>query len=51
MLSLDEPTLAAALGKWVDGRCRRSLLARRDKMKGVIEALVKANGEAVVFGR
>jgi hypothetical protein len=51
MLSLDEPTLAAALGKWVDGRCRRSLLARRDKMKGVIEALVKANGEDVVFGR
>jgi hypothetical protein len=49
MLSLDEATLAAVLGKWVDGRCRRALLARRDKMKVVIEAMVKSRGEEAVF--
>lgn len=51
MLSLDEPTLAAALGKWMDGRSRRALLARRDKMKEVIDALVKTSGEDAVFSR
>ena len=51
MLSLDETTLAAALGKWVDGRCRRALLARRDRMKVVIEAMVKYRGEQAVFPR
>jgi hypothetical protein len=50
MLQLDEPTLAAALGKWVDGGARKALLARRDRMKTVIDALVKTNGEAAVFG-
>jgi hypothetical protein len=49
MLSLDEPTLTAVLGKWVDGRCRRALLARRDRMKVVIEAMVKSRGEEAVF--
>jgi hypothetical protein len=50
MLSLDEPALARALGKWVDAGARRAILARRDKMKTAIDALVKANGEEAVFG-
>ena len=49
MLSLDEPTLAATLGKWIDGRARRALLARRDKMKVVIDGLVKTSGEDLIF--
>jgi hypothetical protein len=49
MLSLDEPTLAAALGKWIDGRARRALLARRDKMKVVIDGLVTRSGEDLIF--
>lgn len=49
MLSLDEPTLATALGKWVDGRARRALLARRDKMKDLIDEMVRTSGEDAVF--
>ncbi|MDQ3346812.1 MAG: phosphatidylinositol 4-kinase [Acidobacteriota bacterium] len=49
MLSLDEPALAAAMGKWIDGRARRALLARRDKMKVVIDGLVKTSGQELIF--
>jgi hypothetical protein len=51
MLALDEPTLTAALGKWVDGRSIRALLARRDKMKAAIDKLVADSSEAAVFIR
>jgi hypothetical protein len=51
MRALDEPTLSAVLGKWVDARSRRALLARRDKMQITIDALVRASGEDAVFGR
>jgi hypothetical protein len=51
MLALDEQRLSAALGKWVDDTCRRALLARRDKMKVVIDALVRVHGEDAVFGQ
>ena len=50
ILALDEPTLTAAIGKWVEGGgVIRSMLARRDKMKAAIDKLVTANGEAAVF--
>jgi hypothetical protein len=49
MLALDEPTLSAALGKWVDGRNIRAVLARRDRMKGAIDKLVSDSSEAAVF--
>lgn len=51
MLALDEPTLEAAIGKWLDGRSIRALLARRDKMKIAIDTLVKNSSEAAVFVR
>ncbi len=51
MLALDEPTLTAALGKWVNGRGIRALLARRDRMKAAIDKLVLASSEAAVFTR
>ena len=49
ILALDEPTLTAAIGKWVEGGVVRSMLARREKMKIAIDKLVAANGEAAVF--
>lgn len=51
MLALDEPTLKAALGKWVDGGSIRALFARRDKMAIAIDKLVKKSSEAAVFVR
>lgn len=51
MLALDEPTLKAALGKWVDGRSIRAVLARRDRMKAAIDKLVADSSEAAVFTR
>jgi hypothetical protein len=49
MLALDEATLTPVLQKWVGRGEIRSLLARRDKMKIVIDNLVKKNGERAVF--
>ena len=51
MAALDEAAVTAALGQWIDRRSIRSLLARRDKMKTVIEGMVKARGETAVFVR
>ena len=50
MLALDEATLTGALGKWVDRAGIRAIIARRDKMKTVIDGLVKKSGELSVFG-
>jgi hypothetical protein len=47
--ALDEPTLTAALGKWLDRGTIRSMLARREKMKIAIDKLVAGSGEAAVF--
>jgi hypothetical protein len=47
--ALDEPTLTAALGKWLDKSSIRTILKRRDRMKNEIDKLVKKNGEAAVF--
>jgi hypothetical protein len=49
MLALDEPTLKASLGKWLDSRQIPSLLRRRDAMKKKIDALVAKGGNAVFF--
>ena len=49
MLALDEPTLATALGAWLDGRQRAALLRRRDEMKKKIDALVAKSGKTAVF--
>lgn len=46
MLALDEPTLRAALGKWIDRGSIRAMLRRRDAMKTVVDALVAKLGEA-----
>jgi hypothetical protein len=49
MLALDEPALTTALGAWVGRGEIRAILARRDRMKAAIDALVKKHGEAAVF--
>ena len=49
MLTLDEASLTSAIGSWVDRSSIRSMIARRDRMKTAIDALVKAKGEAAVF--
>ena len=46
ILALDEPTLQAALGKWLDRGSIRAMLRRRDAMKTVVDALVAKSGEA-----
>lgn len=51
LLALDEPTLNAAAGKWVEGGTVRAMLARREKMKVAIDKLVAATSEAAVFLR
>lgn len=49
MRALDEPMLQAALGKWVDRRSIRAMLARRDKMQIVIDGLLKKSPESLVY--
>lgn len=44
MLALDEPTLMAGLGKWIDRGMIRAMLKRRDAMKLLIDDLVKRLG-------
>lgn len=46
MLALDEPTLQAALGKWIDRSAIRGLLRRRDAMRVVVDGLVQKWGDA-----
>ena len=46
---LDEASLTATLGKWVDKGNIRAMIVRRDKMQLAIDKLVAANGEAGVF--
>jgi hypothetical protein len=49
MLALDEASLQGAIGEWVDRGEIRAMLARREKMKTAIDALVKQKGEAAIF--
>jgi hypothetical protein len=46
MLALDEATLTASLGKWIDKGMIRMMLRRRDAMKVVIDELVKKSGDS-----
>ena len=49
MAALDEPTLTAALGQWLDRGSIRAILKRRDAMKKVIDNLLKNGNEALVY--
>lgn len=49
MLALDEPTLTAALGSWLDRSAIRAILKRRDEMKKVVDKLLKNGTEALVY--
>jgi hypothetical protein len=49
MLALDEPTLTAALGNWLDRGAIRAILKRRDEMKKAIDLMVQKRTEAAVF--
>ncbi len=49
MLALDEPTLTAALGQWLDRGAIRAILKRRDEMKKAIDLMVQKRTEAAVF--
>ena len=49
MKALDEPTLTAAIGKWIDGGELRAILARRDKMQVAIDKLLKNGNESLVY--
>jgi hypothetical protein len=51
ILALDESTLTAAIGNWVERGTIRGMLARRDKMKIAIDKLVTTHGEVAVFLR
>ena len=49
MLALDEPTLTAALGSWIDRGAIRAMLKRRDGMKKAIDEMLKNSSEAAIF--
>jgi hypothetical protein len=51
MLTLDEASLSAALGAWLDRANIRAMVERRDRMTAAIVKLVKDHGEAAVFAR
>jgi hypothetical protein len=51
MLVLDEATLEAALGEWVDRGSIRAMLRRRDRMKTTIDEMLKTKPEALVFAK
>jgi hypothetical protein len=49
MRALTEASIQSAIGKWLMRGEAKSLIERRDKMQQIIDALVKAHGEAFVF--
>ncbi len=49
MQALTEASIQSAIGKWLMRGEAKSLIERRDKMHQIIDALVKAHGEAYVF--
>lgn len=51
MQGLTEASLQASIGKWLMRGQAKSIIERRDKMQQIIDALVKARGEAAVFMR
>jgi hypothetical protein len=51
MKALTVESVTPALEKWTGNREIRAIIERRDRMQGVIDKLVAANGEAAVFVR
>jgi hypothetical protein len=49
MMGLDEPALKIALGAWLNDKQIKAMLARRDRMKAMVDDLVKKNGKRAVF--
>jgi hypothetical protein len=49
MVALDEPSLVASVGQWLDRGAIRAMLKRRDNMKKAVDTLLKNSSEAVVF--
>jgi hypothetical protein len=49
MAALDEPTLNAALGPWLERGAVRAILKRRDLMKQSIDTMVKNSNESLVY--
>lgn len=49
MHALTEASIQTTIGKWIMRGEAKSLIERRDKMQQIIDALVKAHGEAFVF--
>jgi hypothetical protein len=49
MRALDEPTLSATLGKWLDRGQVRAILARRDKMQVLIDKMIKTSSESAIY--
>jgi hypothetical protein len=49
MLSLEEATLMAAVGRWTDRATVRAVLSRRDGMRAAIDKLIKNSSEEAVF--
>lgn len=49
MLALDEASLSALLGKWIDRYAVRAVVKRRDLMKTTIDTMLKTRPRAAVF--
>ena len=49
IMALDEPGLKAALGPWLNDKQIKAMVARRDRMKSIVDDLVKKNGKRAVF--
>jgi hypothetical protein len=49
ILALDETRLQTAVGTWLDNGERRAILQRRDKIRQMLDKLIKEKGEAAVF--
>jgi len=51
MQALTEASLQPVLGRWMESGQLRAVIQRRDKMREVVNKLIKAKGEAYVFMR
>ena len=49
IMALDEPGLKAALGPWLNDKQIKAMVARRDRMKSIVDDLVKKKGKRAVF--
>jgi hypothetical protein len=49
IMALDEPALKSTLGAWLNEKQIKAMLARRDRMKAMVDDLVAKNGKRAVF--